>query len=71
VARTVSTMRNSSRIALRAGGGAGVDEPPEGVGCMEVDSSSTTNPTTAGSAVVMAASATGIGMEYLTMAYRA
>jgi hypothetical protein len=69
VASTVSMMINISRIALRAGGGDGVDEPSEGVGCIYV-SNSTTNPATAGSAVVMAASATGIGMEYLTMAYR-
>jgi hypothetical protein len=63
-------IRSSSRIGLRAGDGAGADEPSEGVGCREVRNSNT-NPATAGSTVVRAASATGIGIEYLTMAYMA
>lgn len=57
-------------MALRVNDRDGVDERPVGDDCSHL-SAITTTAAMAGTAVVMAASAMGIGTEYLMMLYRA
>ncbi len=62
-------MMKAARAALRVNDGDRVDERPSGDDCR--DPSETSAVAMAGNAVVMAASAMGIGTENLTTMYRA